>query len=194
MLEVNKGKAIIFSAPSGSGKSTLVHKLLAKYPQLEFSISATTRNPRGTERQGIDYHFFSVEQFHKLISNNELVEYEEVYAGRFYGTLKSELKRIWEKGHIVVFDVDVVGGVNLKNYFGDSAISFFIKAPSIEILQLRLEMRGTDSREEIKKRVGKASYEMTFQDKFDHVIINDNLDVAIQSIEEILIPIFNTNK
>lgn len=188
---MSKVKAIIFSAPSGSGKSTIVHHLLKKYPRFEFSISATTREPRGDEKHGADYYFLSVEEFKALINNDLLVEYEEVYPGRFYGTKKSELERIWEKGNVVIFDVDVVGGVNLKKYFGDQASSIFIKAPDIDSLRKRLNKRGTDSQDEIGKRLEKASWEMTFESQFDHVIVNDHLDQALSNTEEILNKILN---
>ena len=165
------GKVIIFSAPSGSGKSTIVNYLLAKDFGLEFSVSATCRAPRGDE-------------FKERIEAGDFLEWEEVYPGCFYGTLKSELERIWKAGHAVVFDVDVVGGVNIKKIFGDQALSVFIKAPSVEVLRQRLIGRGTDSMEKIEQRVAKAEYEMTFADKFDVVIVNDNLDTALVEAEK----------
>ena len=178
------GKVIIFSAPSGSGKSTIVNYLLAKDLGLEFSVSATCRAPRGEENHGKEYYFFSTDEFKKRIEAKDFLEWEEVYPGCFYGTLKSELERIWKAGHAVVFDVDVVGGVNIKKIFGDQALSVFIKAPSVEVLRQRLIGRGTDSMEKIEQRVAKAEYEMTFADKFDVVIVNDNLDTALVEAEK----------
>ena len=174
------GKVIIFSAPSGSGKSTIVNYLLAKDLGLEFSVSATCRAPRGEEKHGKEYYFFSTDEFKKRIEAKDFLEWEEVYPGCFYGTLKSELERIWKAGHAVVFDVDVVGGVNIKKIFGDQALSVFIKAPSVEVLRQRLIGRGTDSME----KMAKAEYEMTFADKFDVVIVNDNLDMALAEAEK----------
>ena len=178
------GKVIIFSAPSGSGKSTIVNYLLAKDFGLEFSVSATCRAPRGEEKYGKEYYFFSTDEFKERIEAEDFLEWEEVYPGCFYGTLKSELERIWKAGHAVVFDVDVVGGVNIKKIFGDQALSVFIKAPSVEVLRQRLIGRGTDSMEKIEQRVAKAEYEMTFADKFDVVIVNDNLDTALAEAEK----------
>ena len=179
-----KKKVIIFSAPSGSGKSTIVNYLLAKDFGLEFSVSATCRAPRGEEKLGKEYYFFSTDEFKERIEAEDFLEWEEVYPGCFYGTLKSELERIWKAGHAVVFDVDVVGGVNIKKIFGDQALSVFIKAPSVEVLRQRLIGRGTDSMEKIEQRVAKAEYEMTFADKFDVVIVNDNLDTALAEAEK----------
>ena len=178
------GKLIIFSAPSGAGKSTLIKHLLTKDFDMEFSISATSRAPRGEEQHGKEYYFFSTDEFKKRIEAKDFLEWEEVYPGCFYGTLKSELERIWKAGHAVVFDVDVVGGVNIKKIFGDQALSVFIKAPSVEVLRQRLIGRGTDSMEKIEQRVAKAEYEMTFADKFDVVIVNDNLDMALAEAEK----------
>ena len=177
-------KVIIFSAPSGSGKSTIVNHLLSLDLGLEFSISATSRAPRGKEQHGREYYFFSVEEFRKRIDAGEFLEWEEVYPGCYYGTLKSELERIWAKGHTVVFDVDVVGGVNIKKIFGPDALSVFVQAPSVEALRRRLESRGTDSPEKIKQRVAKADYEMTFSDKFDVVVVNDDLQAAFADAEQ----------
>ncbi len=179
-------KAIIFSAPSGSGKSTIVSHILKLYPQLEFSISATSRKPRGSEKDGVEYRFFTTEEFRKMIGEGAFVEYEEVYPGSYYGTLKSEVQRIWDKGHTIIFDVDVKGGVSLKKYFGDKALSVFIQAPSIEELRNRLEARGTDSPEAIQKRVGKAAEEMMYADKFDKILINDDLQTAYAQAERIV--------
>lgn len=179
-------KVIIFSAPSGSGKSTIVSHILNLHPEMEFSVSATSRAPRGQERNGIEYHFFTADEFRKMIAEDKFVEYEEVYAGSFYGTLKSEVQRIWDKGHVIIFDVDVKGGVNLKKYFGDKALSVFIQAPSVEELRKRLVARGTDSAEAIAKRVAKASEEMTYADKFDYILVNDDLQKAYAEAEKVV--------
>ncbi|MDY3339359.1 guanylate kinase [Riemerella anatipestifer] len=179
-------KVIIFSAPSGSGKTTLVKYCLEKFSNLEFSISATTRQPRGAEQDGKDYHFLSLEKFKQLISEEAFVEYEEVYMDKFYGTLKSEVERIWKLGNTVIFDVDVVGGVNLKKIFGEKALSIFIAPPSIEELKNRLVSRGTDDEETIKIRVDKAAEELSYQDKFDKIIINDDLSVAQKEVEQVI--------
>ena len=174
------GKLIIFSAPSGSGKSTIVQWLMKEHPEfnLAFSISATTRAPRGTEKNGVEYLFLSEDDFRKKIDNDEFLEYEEVYKGRFYGTLKSQVDIQTAKGENVVFDVDVKGGCNIKKFYGDRALSIFIQAPSVDELRRRLEGRGTDSEEAIKNRLAKASYEITFAPKFDHIVVNDNLEKA----------------
>ena len=179
-------KVIIFSAPSGSGKSTIVSHILKLHPEMEFSVSATSRAPRGQERNGIEYHFFTADEFRKMITEDKFVEYEEVYTGSFYGTLKSEVQRIWDKGHVIIFDVDVKGGVNLKKYFGDKALSVFIQAPSVEELRKRLVARGTDSAEAIAKRVAKASEEMTYADKFDYILVNDDLQKAYAEAEKVV--------
>ena len=178
------GKVIIFSAPSGSGKSTIVNYLLSRGFGLEFSISATCRSPRGEERHGKEYYFFSTDEFRQKIDKDDFLEWEQVYPGCYYGTLKSELERIWAKGHTVVFDVDVVGGVNIKKIFGERALSIFVQAPSVEVLRQRLESRGTDSVEKIEERVAKAEYEMTFADKFDIVVLNDKLESALEQAEK----------
>ena len=177
-------KVVIFSAPSGSGKSTIVNYLLSKDLGLEFSISATCRAPRGEEEHGKEYYFFSTEEFKRKIAEDGFLEWEQVYPGCFYGTLKSELERIWAKGHTVVFDVDVVGGVNIKEFFGDQALAVFVQAPSVEALRQRLISRGTDSAEKIEERVAKAEYEMTFADKFDIVVVNDKLEDALVQAEK----------
>jgi guanylate kinase len=182
---MNNKKVIIFSAPSGAGKSTVVTHLMKRYPVLGFSVSATSRAPRGAEINGKEYYFFTTEEFKKKIDNKEFVEYEEVYKGSYYGTLKSEIDRLWNNGKIIVFDIDVVGGVNLKNLFGESALSVFIKPPSMEVLRERLTARGTEDPESVEKRVKKAQYELTFEDKFDEVLINDNLDKCLKEAERI---------
>ncbi|HZJ73584.1 MAG TPA: guanylate kinase [Perlabentimonas sp.] len=180
------GKLVIFSAPSGSGKTTIVRSLLQKMSNLEFSISACSREMRKCEVYGHDYYFLSPDEFKAKIDNNEFVEWEEVYTNSYYGTLKSELERIWAKGNHVAFDVDVKGGINLKKQFGDRALSIFIKPPSIEELQNRLEKRSTETPESLAKRLGKASEEMTYANKFDKIIVNDKLEEAIIETEEIV--------
>lgn len=182
-----QNKVLIFSAPSGSGKSTIVNHILGIYKgNMEFSVSATSRAPRGTEQNGKEYYFVSPEKFRDMIAKGEFVEYEEVYHDHFYGTLKSEVQRIWDAGHVIIFDVDVKGGVNLKKYFGDKALSIFIKAPSIEALRERLEKRGTDSPEAIAERVAKAAEELTYATKFDYVLVNDDLPAAFAEAEKVV--------
>lgn len=171
-------KAIIVSAPSGAGKTTIVQRLLQALPYLDFSISACSRPKRDTELHGKDYYFLDIEDFRQRITRDEFVEWQEVYPGNFYGTLKSELDRIWSCGKIPVFDVDVQGGLNLKKYFGDRALSIFIQPPSLEAMFKRLQNRGTETEESLKKRTGKAAFEMTFRDKFDRIIVNDDLELA----------------
>ncbi len=183
---MKSGKLIIFSAPSGSGKSTIVNALLKQRDDLEFSISATSRAPRGTEQNGKEYYFLTPDEFREKIRNGELLEWEEVYKDTYYGTLKSELKRIAAKGRNIVFDVDVVGGSNIKKMYGDDALAIFIKPPSIEELQKRLVARGTDSPEKIKERLAKAEQELTYAGKFDVVIVNDNLDKAIREAGKVI--------
>lgn len=177
------GKVIIFSAPSGAGKSTIVNYLLEKNLGLEFSVSATCRAPRGKEKHGREYYFFTVEEFRKRIADGEFLEYEEVYPGCYYGTLQKEVERIWTEGHTVLFDIDVVGGVNIKKKFGSDALSVFIQPPTIESLRQRLIVRGTDAPEKIEQRVAKAEYEMTFAKQFDTIIVNDCLEDAFAEAE-----------
>ena len=184
-MEVS-GKLIIFSAPSGSGKTTIVKELLKMFPQFEFSISATSRQPRGTEQNGVDYFFLSQEEFRQKVAADEFVEWEEVYNGTCYGTLKSEMERIWAKGNIIIFDVDVMGGINLKRIFGEQACSVFIMPPSVEVLRERLIGRGTDSMETIEKRVAKAEFEISKSGEFDYVVVNDILDTAVAETEDII--------
>ena len=172
------GKLIIFSAPSGSGKSTIINYLLQQSLRLRFSISATSRAPRGTEKNGIEYYFLTPAEFKARIAKGDFLEYEEVYTDKFYGTLKSEVERILNEGDNVIFDVDVVGGCNIKRYYGDRALSVFIQPPSIEELRKRLVGRGTDTPEVIESRIAKAAYELSFADKFDTVVINDDLETA----------------
>lgn len=180
------GKVIIFSAPSGSGKTTIVKQLLERYPRLEFSISATSRAPRGVEQNGVDYYFLSQEEFARAVAEGRFVEWQEVYKGTCYGTLRSEVERIWEKGHVIVFDVDVLGGINLKRIFGNDACSVFIMPPSVEELRRRLVARGTDAPEAIDRRVAKAQFELTKAPEFDHVVVNDRLEEAVAQACHIL--------
>lgn len=186
MSDPKRGKLIILSAPSGSGKTTIMKKVVETFPQLEFSISATSRAPRHTEEHGVDYYFISGEDFLKHIDDDRFVEWEEVYAGTHYGTLRSELERIWSKGNTIIFDVDVKGGIRLKDIFGDAALSIFIMPPSVGELRCRLEGRGTDSVETIEKRVAKAEVEIADACKFDKVVVNDDLDTAIGEVEDIV--------
>lgn len=179
-------KVIIFSAPSGSGKSTLINYLMTRFDCLEFSISATSRSPRGEEKHGVEYYFLTPDEFRAKIAEGAFLEYEEVYTNKFYGTLKSEVERINGKGNIVVLDVDVAGGCNMKKMFGDNAMSVFIMPPSVETLKARLIGRGTDTMEVINDRVQKAAYEMTFSDKYDKVVINDDLEQAKADIYQIV--------
>ena len=172
------GKLIIFSAPSGSGKSTIINYLLQQSLRLRSSISATSRAPRGTEKNGVEYYFLTPEEFKARIAKGDFLEYEEVYTDKFYGTLKSEVERILNEGDNVIFDVDVVGGCNIKRFYGDRALSVFIQPPSIEELRKRLVGRGTDTPEVIESRIAKAEYELSFADKFDTVVINDDLETA----------------
>ena len=187
-----KGKMLIVSAPSGSGKSTIVNWLMQEHPELKlyFSISCTSRAPRGTEQNGVEYFFLTPEEFKAKIQNDEFLEYEEVYQDRFYGTLKAQVEHQREQGQNVEFDVDVKGGVNIKKYYGDESMSLFIQPPSVEELRRRLVGRGTDTPEAIDERLAKAEYEMTFASQFDHIIVNDDLDAAKQEtlsvVEEFL--------
>jgi len=181
-----KGKSLILSAPSGSGKTTIVKHLLQRDLNLEFSISACSREARKNEVDGKDYYFLSVEEFRKGIEKDEFIEWEEVYQDHFYGTLKSELARIWNKGKHVVFDVDVVGGHKLKSIFGDNALAIFVQPPSLEVLEQRLRDRSTDSEEKILDRLAKASDEMEYADKFDVIIVNDRLEDALTRAEEVI--------
>ena len=184
------GKVIIVSAPSGAGKTSIVKHVLQFLPELSFSTSATTRAKRDGEVNGKDYHFLSVDDFKKGIERDQFLEWEEVYANQFYGTLKSEIQRIWDEGKTVIFDVDVKGGLNIKKYFGDDALAIFIEPPTVEELENRLRNRGTETPESLRKRMEKAEYELTFAPQFDKVILNDNLDVAraemLQTIRQFL--------
>ncbi len=179
-----EGKLIIFSAPSGSGKTTIVKQLLANNPNLGFSISACTRDKRGRdEKDGQDYYFLSPEEFRQKINDDAFVEWEEVYPGAYYGTLKSEIERIWASGKHVIFDVDVKGGLALKNYYKDRALAVFVKVPSLEVLEERLRSRGTETEEALSKRIFKMKFEWAFQDKFDVVLLNDNLQEAVTNAQ-----------
>ena len=179
-------KVIIFSAPSGSGKTTLVKHCLETFPQLSFSVSCTTRRPRGEEKDGVDYHFLTPDDFRTRIAENAFVEFEEVYEDKYYGTLKSEVERIWDEKKIVIFDVDVKGGISLKKYFDDKAISIFIMPPSIEELERRLNLRATDDAETIVSRLAKAGEEMTYKDHFDEILVNDDLQVAKDAVVKVI--------
>jgi guanylate kinase len=183
---LNQGKLIIFSAPSGSGKTTIVKHLLSKKTNLEFSISACSRAPRGEEQHGKDYYFLSVAEFQNKIKNNEFVEWEEVYGDRYYGTLWTEMERIWGKGNHVLFDVDVKGGANLKKQFGSQALAVFVMPPSVDELRKRLIGRNTDAPEEIERRLAKATEELSYSPLFDVVIVNDNLEEACSKAIEVV--------
>ena len=184
------GKVIIVSAPSGAGKTSIVKHVLQFLPELRFSTSATTRTKREGEINGKDYHFLSVDDFKKGIKRNEFLEWEEVYANQFYGTLKSEIQRIWDEGKTVIFDVDVKGGLNIKKYFGDKALAIFVEPPTVQELENRLRKRGTETEESLRKRVEKAEYELSFAPQFDRIILNDDLEVAraemLQTIRQFL--------
>ena len=182
----NTRKLIIFSAPSGSGKTTIVRELLKRIDCFEFSISATSRQPRGQEQNGIDYYFMSNDEFRSRVERDEFVEWEEVYAGTCYGTLKSEMERIWSNGHVIIFDVDVMGGINLKQLFGDNACSIFIMPPSVEELERRLRGRGTDAEEVIAKRIAKAEFELSKATEFDFKVVSDDLQTAVDETAAII--------
>ena len=187
-----KGKLIIFSAPSGAGKTTIVRHLLEKGFDLEFSISATSREARHTETNGKDYYFLSPADFAKKVDNDEFLEWEEVYKGTSYGTLKSEVERIRNNGKNVIFDVDVVGGLNIKKYFGDEALAVFVQPPSVEELRKRLTARSTESEEKIAMRVAKAEHELSFAPQFDIIIVNDDLEKAFEEAEKVLVDFLGT--
>jgi guanylate kinase len=182
----NMNKVIIFSAPSGSGKTTLVKHSLEVFNELQFSISCTTRQLRGSEVHAVDYHFLSPDEFRQKIAEDAFVEFEEVYTDKYYGTLKSEVEKIWSQGKVVIFDVDVKGGVSLKKYFGEKALSIFIEPPSIEELERRLISRNTDDAETIRTRVAKAEEEMSYAKEFDKIVINSDLDIAKREIESLI--------
>ena len=187
MMEVNQGKLIVFSAPSGSGKTTIVHHLLSlKDLNLDFSISATSRDRRGSEVDGSDYYFISPEEFKRHIENDDFVEWEEVYADNYYGTLKSELERIWSEGKHAIFDIDVVGGLRIKEKYPDKTLSVFVKAPSLKEMERRLRARKTDSEEKIAERLAKAGREIEFARNFDVILINDDLERAKDEAERLV--------
>jgi guanylate kinase len=184
---MSSGKAIIFSAPSGSGKTTIVKHLLKNNPHLGFSISACTRDKRGRDEQnGKDYYFLTPEEFKSKIDDNAFVEWEEVYEGNFYGTLKEEIERIWNEGKAVIFDVDVKGGLHLKEYFGANALAIFVKVPSLDELSSRLRDRGTESEESLSRRLYKAKFEMSFEDKFDVSLVNDDMEKSFLEAETLV--------
>lgn len=187
-----KGKAFIFSAPSGAGKTTIVKKLLSELPQLSFSISATTRKKReGVEQEGVDYYFLSTDEFKSKIAENAFYEWEEVYPDLFYGTLKSEVEKIWSNNQHVIFDIDVVGGINLKQILGERALAVFVKVKNIEILRERLTLRNTENEEHLSVRLEKAQQEMQRANEFDYILVNENLDTAVREIKEEIIKFIN---
>jgi guanylate kinase len=183
---IQPGKLIIFSAPSGAGKTTIVHHILKKFGEIEFSVSACSRKKRIGEKEGKDYYFLGVNGFKEKIKNNAFVEWQEVYENHFYGTLKSEIDRIWAKGHHVIFDVDVVGGLNLKKIYGERALSIFVMAPSIKDLEERLKLRDTETTESIARRMAKAEKEMGFSAEFDYILMNDDMQQALNDAEELV--------
>lgn len=186
-LEIKNQKLIVFSAPSGSGKTTIVKHLVKKFPNLGFSISACTRDKRGRiEENGKDYYFLTPDDFRHRIENHEFVEWEEVYEGAFYGTLKSEVERIWSIGKVAIFDVDVKGGLSLKEYYKEKALTIFVKVPSVEELKDRLKGRGTESDDSISRRMFKVKFEMGFQDQFDYILLNDDLEKTLLTAEKIV--------
>lgn len=187
------GKIIVVSAPSGSGKSTIINAIIdSGTPQLRFSVSATNRRPRKGEVDGVHYHFLTTEQFRDAIAENRFIEWEEVYPGRFYGTLKDEIERIIDKGGNVILDIDVKGALNVKKLYGDRAVTIFFRPPSVDELRRRLENRGTDAPEIIEERVNKAEYELSFADRFDHCIVNDDLDRAIDRTQTVITDFINS--
>ena len=185
------GKLVIFSAPSGAGKTTIVRALLKDIPNLKFSVSAASRPKRPNEIDGKDYYFIPVEEFRRKIENDEFLEWEEVYENNFYGTLKSEVDRIWKSGNHVIFDVDVVGGLNIKKYYGERALAIFVMPPSVEELEKRLRNRSTESETDMKRRIEKARYEMTFASQFDEVIVNDDLEEAVSEAKRLVTAFIN---
>ncbi|MBR4917668.1 MAG: guanylate kinase [Bacteroidales bacterium] len=181
-----QGKVIIVSAPSGAGKTSIVRHLLEEVPELKFSISATTRHKRDYEEDGKDYYFITPDQFKERLANDEFLEWQEVYKDQYYGSLKCEVERIWNNGQTVIFDVDVLGGLNIKKFYGDNALAVFIEPPTIEELVNRLKKRGTETEESLKKRVDKAEYEMSFADQFDKIVLNDDLKTAQQEMIDLV--------
>lgn len=192
---MSSGKAIIFSAPSGSGKTTIVKHLVQKFPSLGFSISACTRDKRGrAEQDGKDYYFLTPDEFKEKIDTDQFIEWEEVYEGNFYGTLKEEIQRIWDNGKHVIFDVDVKGGLNLKKYFGDSGLAIFVQVPSLDDLAIRLRDRGTESEASLSRRLYKAKFEMGFKDKFDVILLNNDLQTSFREAEKLVSDFINQDK
>ncbi|MDR2801674.1 MAG: guanylate kinase [Prevotellaceae bacterium] len=189
-----KGCVLILSAPSGAGKTTIVRHLLEKFPVLEFSISATSRAPRGNEKDGVDYYFMTPEAFRKKIARNEFLEWEEVYAGNYYGTPESEAVRVWEKGRVLVCDVDVKGGLRIKKILGNQALAVFVQPPSMEVLRERLQNRSTDSPEAVERRLQKAAEELSYAPQFDKIIVNDHLDEALKTAEKWVSEFLQTDK
>lgn len=185
-MNSSSGKLIIFSAPSGAGKTTLVHHALKVFPELAFSVSACSRARRPAEQDGVDYYFLGIDEFRKRIQEKAFIEWEEVYNGNYYGTLRSEIDRIWSLGKHVIFDVDVVGGLNLKRQFSDKALSIFVKAPSLAHLEQRLRLRDTETEESIRKRMDKAKREMEYADRFDVILLNDDMALAMEQTEKII--------
>ena len=183
---MNHRRAILFSAPSGSGKTTIIREILKRFDCFEFAISATSRQPRPGERDGLDYYFLSPESFEEKVQAGDFLEWEEVYAGTRYGTLKSEIDRIWDNGHVIIFDVDVNGGRNIKKYFGADALALFVMRPSVEVLEQRLRNRGTESEESIAKRLARSAAELEMSDKFDVTIINDILSKAVDETQKVI--------
>ncbi len=187
------GKLLIFSAPSGAGKTTIVKRLLEKHgDKISFSISASTRAPRGQEENGVDYYFISTDDFLHKVAKHEFIEFEEVYSGTFYGTLRSEVERIWEAGKHVIFDIDVVGGLRLKSKFPDQALAIFVNPPSLEVLKERLKGRGTDSEEKLQERFAKAELELSYADKFDVILQNNDLETACAEAERLVLDFINS--
>lgn len=184
--KVNEGKMFIFTAPSGAGKTTIVRHLLGKYPYLGFSISATTRSKRDHEVEGKDYYFMTIDQFKQKVDQGAFIEWEEVYEGQFYGTLSSEVHRIWDSGKHLVFDIDVRGAINIKKYYTDKCMSIFVKPPSFDILKQRLIDRNTESEESLLRRISKVQRELTYENSFDLVLVNNKLDLALVEAEHIV--------
>ena len=183
---MNNRKAILFSAPSGSGKTTIIREILKRFDCFEFSISATSRPARQGEQNGVDYYFLTPEEFDKRVAEGQFLEWEEVYAGTRYGTLKSEIDRSWDNGHVIIFDVDVNGGMNIKKYFGSEALALFVMPPSIEVLEMRLRTRGTETEEAISKRLARSAAELKMADKFDVTILNDDLNRAVDETQRVI--------
>lgn len=186
-MQYSNKKIIIITAPSGAGKTSITRFLLSKHPQLAFSISAATRLPRGNEKSGVDYYFMSVDEFRNHIRQNDFMEWEMVYEGKYYGTLKSEMERIWEKKQVPMLDIDVKGAIHVQQQYPHNTLSIFIEPPSVQELKRRLESRGTETAESLQARVNKASYEISFKHHFDHIIVNDNLDRACKEAEKLIL-------